>query len=74
MKNREDIEGYLEDYPEARLWKRANTIENKVNELNKRKRMFIERGFPKERVQAIDAQKTLLMQRFNDQVSKLTPE
>jgi hypothetical protein len=74
MKNREDVEGYLNDNPEARLWKRANTIENKVNELNKRKRMFIERGFPKERVQAVDAQKTLLMQRFNDQVSKLTPE
>ena len=74
MKNREDVEGYLNDNPEARLWKRANTIENKVNELNKRKRMFIERGFPKERIQAVDAQKTLLMQRFNDQVSKLTPE
>jgi hypothetical protein len=74
MKNREDVEGYLNDNPEARLWKRANTIENKVNELNKRKRMFIERGFPKERVQAVDAQKTMLMQRFNDQVSKLTPE
>jgi hypothetical protein len=74
MKNREDVEGYLNDNPDARLWKRANTIENKVNELNKRKRMFIERGFPKERVQAVDAQKTLLMQRFNDQVSKLTPE
>jgi len=74
MKNREDVEGYLNDNPDARLWKRANTIENKINELNKRKRMFIERGFPKERVQAVDAQKTLLMQRFNDQVSKLTPE
>jgi hypothetical protein len=74
MKNREDVEGYLNDNPDARLWKRANTIENKINELNKRKRMFIERGFPKERVQAVDAQKTMLMQRFNDQVSKLTPE
>jgi hypothetical protein len=74
MKNREDVEGYLNDNPDARLWKRANTIENKINELNKRKRMFIERGFPKERIQAVDAQKTLLMQRFNDQVSNLTPE
>ena len=74
MKNREDVEGYLNDNPEARLWKRANTIENKINELNKRKRMFIDRGFPKERIQAVDAQKTLLMQRFNDQVSNLTPE
>ena len=74
MKNREDVEGYLKDYPEARLWKRANSVENKINELNKRKRLFVERGFPKERIQAIDAQKTLLMQRFNDQVKNLRPD
>jgi len=74
MKNRENVEEYLRDHPEARLWKRANTVENKVNELNKRKRTFISRNFPKERIQAIDAQKTMLMQRFNDQVSNLTPE
>ena len=74
MKNREDVEGYLNDNPEARLWKRANTIENKINELNKRKRMFIDRGFPKERIQAVDAQKTLLMQRFNDQVKNLSSD
>jgi len=74
MTHREDVESYLNEHPEARLWKRANTVENKINELNKRKRMFIDRGFPKERIQAIDAQKTMLMQRFNDQVSKLTPE
>ena len=74
MKNRENVEEYLRDHPEARLWKRANTVENKVNELNKRKRTFISRNFPKERIQAIDTQKTMLMQRFNDQVSNLTPE
>lgn len=74
MKNREDVESYLNEHPEARLWKRANTVENKINELNKRKRMFIDRGYPRERIQAVDAQKTMLMQRFNDQVSNLTPE
>jgi len=74
MKNQEDVAGYLQEYPEARLWKRANSVENKINELNKRKRLFVERGFPKERIQAIDAQKTLLMQRFNDQVKNLRPE
>ena len=74
MKNREDVQSYLDNNPEARLWKRANSIENKINELNKRKRTFIQRGYPKERIQAVDAQKTMMMQRFNDQVSKLTPE
>ena len=74
MKNREDVEGYLTDHPEARLWKRANSVENKINELNKRKRLFVERGFPKERIQAVDAQKTMLMQRFNTQVKNLRPD
>jgi len=74
MKNREDVEGYLTDHPEARLWKRANSVENKINELNKRKRLFAERGFPKERIQAVDAQKTMLMQRFNTQVKNLRPD
>jgi len=74
MKNREDVQSYLDDNPEARLWKRANSIENKINELNKRKRTFIQRGYPKERIQAVDAQKTMMMQRFNDQVSRLKPE
>lgn len=74
MKNRENVESYLSDYPEARLWKRANSVENKINELNKRKRLFLERGFPKERIQAVDTQKTMLMQRFNDQVKNLRPD
>jgi hypothetical protein len=74
MKNRENVESYLSDYPEARLWKRANSVENKINELNKRKRLFLERGFPKERIQAVDAQKTMLMQRFNTQVKNLRPD
>ena len=74
MTHREDVQSYLNEHPEARLWKRANTVENKINELNKKKRMFIDRKYPKERIQAIDAQKTMLMQRFNDQVSNLTPE
>ena len=74
MKNREDVQSYLDNNPEARLWKRANSIENKINELNKRKRTFIQRGYPKERIQAVDAQKTMMMQRFNDQVSRLKPE
>jgi hypothetical protein len=49
-------------------------IENKINALNKRKRLFIESGFPKERIQAVDARKALLMQRFNDQVKAARPD
>jgi hypothetical protein len=73
-KNQENVESYLKDYPEARLWRRANTIENEINELNKKKRLFIEKGFPKERIQAIDAKKALKMQKFNQQVKAARPE
>jgi hypothetical protein len=73
-KNQENVEEYYRKYPEARLWKTANTIENKINQINKEKRLFIERKYSKERIKAKDEQKTRLMQQFNDQVSKLTPE
>ena len=73
-KNQENVESYLKEYPEARLWRRANTIENEINELNKKKRLFIEKGFPKERIQAIDAKKALKMQKFNEQVKAARPE
>jgi hypothetical protein len=69
-KNKESVPEYLKDYPEARLWRKANSIENEINALNKQKRLFIEKGFPKERIQAIDAKKTLKMKKFNDQYEK----
>jgi len=69
-KNKESVPEYLKDYPEARLWRKANSIENEINALNKQKRLFIEKGFPKERIQAIDAKKALKMKKFNDQYEK----
>ena len=73
-KNQENVPEYLKDYPEARLWKKANSVENEINELNKKKRLFIEKGYPKERIQAIDAKKALKMQKFNDQVRAARPD
>jgi hypothetical protein len=74
-KNQENIpEGYLKDYPEARLWRKANSVENEINALNKQKRLFIEKGFPKERIQAIEAKKTMKMQKFNAQVKAARPD
>ena len=73
-KNQENVPEYLKDYPEARLWRKANSVENEINELNKRKRLFIEKGYPKERIQAIDAKKALKMQKFNDQVRAARPD
>ena len=73
-KNQENIPEYLKDYPEARLWRKANSVENEINALNKQKRLFIEKGFPKERIQAIEAKKTMKMQKFNDQVKAARPD
>jgi hypothetical protein len=73
-KNQENIPEYLKDYPEARLWRKANSVENEINALNKQKRLFIEKGFPKERIQAIEARKALKMKKFNDQVKTARPD
>jgi hypothetical protein len=73
-KNQENIPEYLKDYPEARLWRKANSVENEINALNKQKRLFIEKGFPKERIQAIEARKALKMKKFNDQVKAARPD
>jgi len=68
QKSRGDVAGYLQENPEARLWQRANNVENQISALNKRKKEFQERGMPRERIQAIDEQKQEIMRRFNQQV------
>ena len=68
QKSRGDVAGYLQENPEARLWQRANNVENQISALNKRKKDFQERGMPRERIQAIDEQKQVIMRRFNEQV------
>tara|TARA_R110000868_G_scaffold18467_12_gene81214 strand:- start:6824 stop:14359 length:7536 start_codon:yes stop_codon:yes gene_type:complete len=70
IKNKESVASYFKDNPEARLYQQANTIENQINALNKQKKEFIERGFPKDRIKRIENQKAAIMKRFNDQLSK----
>jgi hypothetical protein len=73
-KNKENVAEYMKDNPDARLWRKANSVENEINALNKQKRLFIEKGFPKERIQAIEARKALKMKKFNDQVKAARPD
>jgi hypothetical protein len=70
IKNRESVASYYQDNPEARLYQQANTIENQINALNKQKKEFIEKDFPKDRIKRIENQKALIMKRFNDQLAK----
>jgi hypothetical protein len=70
IKNKEPVGPYLKDHPEARLWQTANTVENQINQLNKQKKEFIERGLPKDRIKRIENQKATIMKRFNDQLAR----
>lgn len=70
-KNREDVAGFMRDNPQARLWQAANSAENQISELNRRKKDFQERGLPRDRILAIDNQKQVIMRRFNDRVKEL---
>jgi hypothetical protein len=70
-KNREDVSGYLEEHPEARLWSQANTLENEISKLNREKKDLIERKAPRERIKRIEDKKTQIMTRFNERVRNL---
>jgi hypothetical protein len=70
IKNKEPVGEYLRDNPQARFWQSANTVENQINQLNKQKKEFIEKGLPRERIKRIENQKAAIMKRFNDQIAK----
>jgi len=70
IKNKEPVGEYLRDNPQARFWQSANTVENQINQLNKQKKEFIEKGLPKERIKRIENQKAAIMKRFNDQIAQ----
>ena len=71
QKSKGDVTGYINENPEAKLWQRANNVENQISQLNKRKKDFQARGLPKEKITAIDDQKQQIMKRFNEQVKAL---
>jgi hypothetical protein len=65
---------YMAKYPEAKLWHKANTTENRINQINKQKREDIKKNKPKEVIQRHDEKKTRIMKEFNDEVKRLTPD
>lgn len=64
----DDVKGYLEAHPEARLWAEANAAERQVSQLRKAKREMIEDGRPSEQVSAMDKRIALAMTRLNNRV------
>jgi hypothetical protein len=67
---RENVTTYMRENPEASMWRRANTLENEISKLNRRRREMVEKQEPVERIKKLDDQKTRMMKQFNDQVRK----
>jgi hypothetical protein len=73
MQRRESVTEYMRNNPEASMWRRANTLENEISKLNRRRREMVEKQEPIERIKKLDDQKTRMMKQFNDQVRKYNP-
>ena len=62
---------FFQDHPEARLYQRANQLENEISKLNREKKALVEKGADKDRIKAIEDRKTRIMTQFNNQVENL---
>lgn len=71
QKDRVSIADFMQDHPEARLYQRANQLENEISKLNREKRDLVEKGADKSRIKAIEERKTRIMTQFNNQVESL---
>lgn len=68
---RESVAEYMRDNPEARLWQRANSLENEITKLNKTKKELYQREAPQDRIKRVEDQKIRMMKQFNDQVRQI---
>lgn len=68
QKDRQSAAQYMKDNPESALWRRANTLENELTKINKRRKELIAKDAPKEQLKRLDDQKTRMMKQFNDAV------
>jgi hypothetical protein len=62
---------YLAEHPEARVWKRAESVEAEINNINAMKKKLEMANRPAEQKQRLDNKKIIIMNRFNDMVEKL---
>jgi hypothetical protein len=67
-KDRESLADYYEEYPEARLFEKANSIESDIKSLNKRLKELKEKKASDESMKIVKTQITAKMKRLNDMV------
>jgi len=65
------VEAYYKESPEARLWRRANYVENEIARLKKEKKALKERDAPEAQIKRKDEAIKEKMDAFNKQVSKV---
>ena len=61
---------YYKENPEARLWQRANYVENEVAKIKKERKALKERNAPDEQIKRKDEQIKKVMEAFNKEVTK----
>jgi hypothetical protein len=71
QKDRVGTADFLKEHPEARLYERANQLENEISKLNREKKALVEQGADKSRIKSIEDRKTRIMTQFNNQVENL---
>jgi hypothetical protein len=69
-KDRVSPADYVKANPEARLWQRANNVENQIVKLNKEKKALIEKDAPREAVKRKEDEILRKMTEFNNQVRR----
>lgn len=62
---REGTESIYRENPEARLWRKANRVENDISALNKKKRELVAKNAPAAQIKLIEEQKRNKMAAFN---------
>jgi hypothetical protein len=69
---KEGTESIYRENPEARLWKKANRIENEISDLNKKKRDLIAKDAPAAQIKRIEEMKRNKMAAFNKEYEQAT--
>jgi hypothetical protein len=64
------VSTYYKENPEARLWQRANYVENEIAKLKKEKKALKERNAPDAQIKRKDENIKQLMEAFNKEVTK----
>lgn len=74
IERREGAESIYRENPEARLWKKANRIENEISALNKKKRELIAKNAPAAQIKQVEQLKRNKMATFNKEYEQATKQ